>query len=81
MEEHASLTVLEASWPDRITMRVLWRVAQSQYDPLGLLSVGMVKWMLIMRKVALKGKEGGRESPLDQERRQNSGVFCETWMS
>jgi hypothetical protein len=47
--------------------RVLWRVAQSQYDPLGLLSVYMVKWKLLMRKVTLKGKEGGWETPLDKE--------------
>jgi hypothetical protein len=46
---------------------VLWRVAQSQYDPLGLLSVYMVKWKLLMRKVTLKGKEGGWETPLDKE--------------
>jgi hypothetical protein len=42
-------------------------VAQSQYDPLGLLSVYIVKWKLLMRKVTLKGKEGGWESPLDKE--------------
>jgi hypothetical protein len=35
--------------------------------PLGLLSVYMVKWKLLMRKVTLKGKEGGWETPLDQE--------------
>jgi hypothetical protein len=27
----------------------------------------MVKWKLLMRKVTLKGKEGGRETPLDKE--------------
>ncbi len=42
-------------------------MAQSQYDPLGLLSVYMVKWKLLMRKVTLKGKEGGWETPLDKE--------------
>jgi hypothetical protein len=42
-------------------------VAQSQYDPLGLLSVYMVKWKLLMRKVTLKGKEGNWETPLDKE--------------
>jgi hypothetical protein len=42
-------------------------VAQSRYKPLGLLSVYIVKWKLLMRKVTLKAKEGGWESPLDQE--------------
>ncbi len=42
-------------------------MAQSQYDPLGLLSVYMVKWKLLMRKVTLKGKEGEWETPLDEE--------------
>ncbi len=42
-------------------------MAQSQYDPLGLLSVYMVKWKLLMRKVTLKGKEGNWETPLDKE--------------
>ncbi len=35
--------------------------------PLGLLSVYMVRWKLLMRKVTLKGKGGGWESPLDKE--------------
>jgi hypothetical protein len=34
---------------------------------LGLLSVYMVKWKLLMRKVTLKGKSGEWESALDQE--------------
>jgi hypothetical protein len=58
---------LESALPRVITRRVLWRVAQSQYDPLGLLSVYIVKWKLLMRKVTLKGKEGGWESLLDKE--------------
>jgi hypothetical protein len=49
MEEDAPLTDPEISLPDRITRRVLWRVAQIQDDPLGLLSVYMVKWKLLMR--------------------------------
>ncbi len=42
-------------------------MAQSQYDPLGLLSMYMVKWKLLMRKVTLKGKERNWETPLDKE--------------
>jgi hypothetical protein len=67
LEEDAPLTDPESALPRVITRRVLWRVAQSQYDPLGLLSVDMVKWKLLMRKVTLKGKEGGWESLLDRE--------------
>jgi hypothetical protein len=29
--------------PEQITQRILWRVAQSQYGPIGLLSVYMIK--------------------------------------
>jgi hypothetical protein len=67
LEEDALLTDPESALTRVITRRVLWRVAQSQYDPLGLLSVYTVKWKLLMRKVTLKGKEGGWESPLDKE--------------
>ncbi len=38
VEQDASLADLEVSLPDRITRRLLWRVAQSQYNPLGLLT-------------------------------------------
>jgi hypothetical protein len=67
LEEDAPLADPESALPQVITRRVLWRVAQSQYDPLGLLSVSMVKWKLLMRKVTLKGKEGGWETTLDKE--------------
>ncbi len=67
LEEDAPLADPESALPQVITRRVLWRVAQSQYDPLGLLSVYIVKWKLLMRKVTLKGKEGGWETPLDKE--------------
>jgi hypothetical protein len=50
-----------------ITRRILWKVAQSQYEPLGFLSVHMVRWKLLMRRVTLKGKGGGWESALDKE--------------
>jgi hypothetical protein len=67
LEEDAPLADPESALPQVITRRVLWRVAQSQYDPLGLLSVYMVKWKLLMRKVTLKAKEGGWETLLDEE--------------
>jgi hypothetical protein len=67
LEEDAPLADPESALPRTITRRILWRVAQSQYDLLGLLSVYMVRWKLLMRKVTLKGKEGGWESPLDKE--------------
>jgi hypothetical protein len=38
-EEEAPLADPESTLPSRITRRILRRVAQSQYDPLGLLSV------------------------------------------
>ncbi len=67
LEEDAPLADPESALPQIITRRILWRVAQSQYDPLGLLSVYMVRWKSLMRKVTLKGKGVGWESPLDKE--------------
>jgi hypothetical protein len=67
LEDNAPLSNPESALPQVITRRILWRVAQSQYDPLGLLSVYMVRWKQLMRKVTLKGKGGGWESPLDKE--------------
>ncbi len=66
-EEDASLTDPKSALPRWVTRRILWRVAQGQYDPLGFLSVYMVKWKQLMRKVILKGKGGRWESALDQE--------------
>jgi hypothetical protein len=63
----APLTDPESALPSRITRRILWWVAQSQYDTLRLLSVYMVKWKLLMRKITLKGKNGGWESVLDHK--------------
>jgi hypothetical protein len=39
VEEDAPLSDPESALPQVITRRILWRVAQSQYDPLGLLSL------------------------------------------
>jgi hypothetical protein len=38
----------------------------------------MVKWKLLMRKVTLKGKEGGWETLLDKEEEEESDSCCET---
>jgi hypothetical protein len=68
LEEDAPLSDPESALPPVITLRVLWRVAQSQYDPLGLLSVYMVKWKLLMRKVT-QGEGRGVGDPAGQGRR------------
>jgi hypothetical protein len=47
---------------------------QSQYGPLGLLSVFMVKWKLL-RKVTMKGKGGGWESALDKEEEEEFRIL------
>jgi hypothetical protein len=67
LEEDAPLSDPESALPKVITCRILWRVTQSQYDPLNLLSVYTVRWKLLMRRVMLKGKGGGWESALDKE--------------
>jgi hypothetical protein len=67
MEAKAYLAEPEVNLHSRITRRVAWRVAQSQYDPLGLLSIYMVRWKLLRRQVTLNGKIAGWESTLDPE--------------
>jgi hypothetical protein len=72
LEEDAPLTDPESALTNVITRRVLWRVVQSQYDPLGLLSVYMVRWKLLMRKAMLKGKGGRWESALDKKEEEET---------
>jgi hypothetical protein len=50
--------------PDRITKRMLWRVVQGQYDPMGLLSAYTVKFKLLMRNLS---QENGRVIGWDEE--------------
>jgi hypothetical protein len=54
MEDDIDLSCLAANLPDWITRRVLWRVTQSQYDPLGLLCIYIAKWKLLMREVTIR---------------------------
>jgi hypothetical protein len=70
--EDAPLSDPESTLPRVITWRILWRVAQSQYDPIGLLRVSMVRWKLLMRKITLKGKGGRCESALDKEEEEEA---------
>jgi hypothetical protein len=74
-EEDAPLADPASALPCLVTRKMLWRVAQGQYDPLGLLSVYMVKWKLLMRKVTLKGKSGEWESALDREEEEFRGLL------
>jgi hypothetical protein len=50
--------------PDHITKRMLWRVAQGQYDPLGLLSPYTIRLKLLMRGMA---QESGKVTGWDEE--------------
>ena len=43
---------------------MLWRVAQAQYDLLGLLCMYMIKWKLLMRLVTVEAETLGWDSPL-----------------
>jgi hypothetical protein len=42
MEDSADLSCPEANLPDQITLKLLWRITQGQYDPFSLLCVYMV---------------------------------------
>ena len=43
--------ILADCLPEKITKRIIWRVCQAQYDPLGLLSPYCVQLKMIMRKL------------------------------
>jgi hypothetical protein len=53
---------IDDKFPDVITKRIVWRIAQGQYDPLGLVSPYMVKLKLLMRKLT---KEDGKVTHWD----------------
>jgi hypothetical protein len=53
LEEDVDLTSnIEGDLPGLITKRELWRVAQGQYDPLGLLCTYTVRFKIVMRSLA-----------------------------
>ena len=55
---------LELYAPEKITKRMLWRVAMAQYDPLGLLCGYTIKFKLLMRNMA---EEAGKVLGWDDE--------------
>ncbi len=50
-----------------ISRRVMWRIAQGQYDPLALLGAYMIRWKLLMRRITLMNPTGGWDAPVGQE--------------
>ncbi len=50
---------LSQALPGAITKRVLWRVAQGLYDPLGLLCAFTIRFKIVMRSLSDE-EEGGR---------------------
>jgi hypothetical protein len=55
---------LDKAVPEAVTKRILWRVAQGQYDPLGLVCVSIIYFKIIMR--SLSGEEEGTSIGLDE---------------
>ena len=53
---------VDDKFPEEITKRIVWRIAQGQYDPLGLVSPYMVKLKLMMRKLT---REDGKVTHWD----------------
>jgi hypothetical protein len=41
--------------PEVVTKRMVWRVAQAQYDPSGLVSPFMIQFKLVMRGLCSEG--------------------------
>jgi hypothetical protein len=67
LEEDVDLTSnIEGDLPGLITKRELWRVAQGQYDPLGLLCAYTVRFKIVMRSLAEEqsGRVVGWDEPV-----------------
>jgi hypothetical protein len=56
---------LSQALPGAITKRILWRVAQGLYDPLGLLCAFTIRFKIVMRSLSDE-EEGGRSGWDDQ---------------
>ncbi len=56
----------EKALPEAITKRELWRVAQGQYNPLGLLCVFTIRFKILMRNIVGEGppKVSGWDDPV-----------------
>jgi hypothetical protein len=56
----------EKALPEVITKRELWRVAQGQYDPLGLLCAFTIRFKILMRNITGEGppKVSGWDEPV-----------------
>ena len=65
IEPDTDLENVERTMPEVITKRILWRVSMGQYDPLGLVSVFLVRLKLLMREVSQEdGQVAGWDDPV-----------------
>jgi hypothetical protein len=64
-----------------ITKRELWRVAQRQYDPLGLLCVFTIRFKLLMRSMVeeASGKVSAGMNPSPLAPTRSSGRWSAIW--
>jgi Pao retrotransposon peptidase len=54
---------------EEVTKRMVWRVAQAQYDPLGLISPFMIQFKLVMRSLCSEeGKVTGWDESIPGSR-------------
>ena len=62
------LEEIEATFPEVITKRILWRVSMGQYDLLGLVSVFLIRLKLLMRNVSQEdGQVAAWDDPVPPE--------------
>ena len=65
IEPDTDLGNVEGTMPEVITKRILWRVSMGQYDPLGLVSVFLIRLKLLMRDVSQEdGQVAGWDDPV-----------------
>ncbi len=71
----------EKALPEVITKRELWRVAQGQYDPLGLLCAFTIRFKILMRSIVgeTSQKVTGWDDPCQQAPTRSSEKWSPTW--
>jgi len=63
--------VIDEVMPEVITKRIVWRVAQGQYDPVGLLAPYLVQFKIVMRDLCAEdGKVKGWDEPVSDNIRE-----------
>ena len=70
------LKLVNTQFPPSVTKREVWRVAQSIYDPLGLILPYSMKMRALLRQIALADPGIGWDKPVGTQRRDELKRLC-----